>query len=267
MPKMGDELTILRGADGSPQHVVMAWRDYDALRGELAEPRSPAARPAAGDSPVRAWREHRGFSQAQLAALSGISRAYLTQIETGERVGTLEVTARLASCLGCLVDDLIRPVADDFPRAIATLAAMPARVADRVAAFPDAERTTRPGTGGFSLVEHVCHLRDIDTEGYRVRIDRILAESSPLLPDIDGARLAAERDYERADLPRALGDFFAARAAIVDRLRRLSVDERRRSGRMEGAGDVTLDDVIAMMLAHDAEHVDELAELHRTVTG
>src|SRR3954462_1083831 len=111
--------TILRGADGSPQHVVLTWEAFQALQGQASgqvhgqrERSVPAAirqRQTEGVAPVRAWREHLGLSQAELARRIGISRAYLAQIETGERTGTVEVLARAARSLGCLIEDLIHP--------------------------------------------------------------------------------------------------------------------------------------------------------------
>lgn len=60
-----------------------------------------------GASAVKAWREYRGLTQAALAAKIGVSRAYLTQIESGRRNGTADVLARLARALDVLADDLI----------------------------------------------------------------------------------------------------------------------------------------------------------------
>src|SRR5690242_2246232 len=74
---------------------------------ELGIPHEVVKRELEGVHPVRAWREYRGLNQAQLATFAGISRAYLTQIETGERTGTLEVMVKLARSLRCMVEDLI----------------------------------------------------------------------------------------------------------------------------------------------------------------
>ncbi len=60
-----------------------------------------------GASAVKVWREYRELTQAELAKKIGVSRAYLTQIESRARAGTADVLARLARALGVLVDDLI----------------------------------------------------------------------------------------------------------------------------------------------------------------
>ena len=44
---------------------------------------------------------------AALAKKAGIASAYLSQIETGKREGTVETYRKLASALGITLDDLI----------------------------------------------------------------------------------------------------------------------------------------------------------------
>jgi len=60
-----------------------------------------------GENPIRVWREHRGFTQEQLARTAGISKAYLSQLECGKRKGTAKVLATLANALGIALDDLV----------------------------------------------------------------------------------------------------------------------------------------------------------------
>jgi len=52
------------------------------------------------------------------------------------------------------------------------------------------QQRRKPSLEEFSLLEYVCHLRDLELEGYRVRIERMLREDRPLLPDFDGAKAA-----------------------------------------------------------------------------
>ena len=158
------------------------------------------------------------------------------------------------------------PTADQgniFSANLAALAAMPARLAEIAAAFPVARWKTRAEDGGFSLQEHICHLRDIEIEAFRARLERILAESLPMLPDVDGAALARARDYHRQDMAKAQAVFAAVRADMVQRFAGLPPEERGRAGVMEGVGEITIDSLIAKMLEHDAEHVAELDQLRR----
>jgi transcriptional regulator with XRE-family HTH domain len=267
-------VTILRDAQGAAQHAILPWDRFQALmqaaRPEDASPsilQPPFPAPvrqaiADGTHPVRAWRDHRNLNQAQLAALVGISRAYLAQIEGGERTGTLDVTARIARALGCLIEHLIAPDAANFPNMIATLGAMPSKVKDIVALIPRDAWRRKPAKGGFSLLEHICHLRDIDGDGYRLRVDRMLTETRPDLADLDGDALAKERDYQSQDLAEAMTAFVATRWGIAARLAKLTPEERQRTGLMAGR-EITIEGLVGAVLAHDSEHLDQLADIRK----
>lgn len=59
-----------------------------------------------GQHPVRAWREHRGLTQEALAAAAGISTPFLSQIEGGKRVGSLDTLRAIARALDVPLDAL-----------------------------------------------------------------------------------------------------------------------------------------------------------------
>jgi hypothetical protein len=121
----------------------------------------------------------------------------------------------------------------------------------------------RPADGSFALVEHVCHVADLEEEGYAVRIVRMLAEDSPELADFRGDELARQRKYLEQELQPALMRFVAARRANCERLAGLNEVEWRRTGVLEGQGLVTLAELANLMGDHDRSHAGELAALLR----
>ncbi len=60
-----------------------------------------------GENPVKVWREHRGFAQAKLAAAAGVSKSFLSQIESGQRGGSAAVLRSLAKALAVDMEDLV----------------------------------------------------------------------------------------------------------------------------------------------------------------
>ena len=60
-----------------------------------------------GASPLRAWREHRGLSLQALADAAGVSKPYVSQIESGKRTGTAATLKKLATALNVPADVLI----------------------------------------------------------------------------------------------------------------------------------------------------------------
>jgi len=141
------------------------------------------------------------------------------------------------------------------------LASTPIRVAELIKIVPSNVLNLRDSSGEFSLLENVCHLRDIEIDGYARRLARILSEDQPLLTDIDGAQLAVERDYNRQRLAEALRSFTEARERNVALLESLSPDQLARTGTLEGVGIVNIGKLSVLMQEHDAVHLAELTRL------
>jgi mRNA interferase RelE/StbE len=60
-----------------------------------------------GESAVKVYREHRGFTQTQLAEASGVNRAYISEIENGKKQGSVAAVKALAEALNVAMDDLV----------------------------------------------------------------------------------------------------------------------------------------------------------------
>ncbi|MDQ6799514.1 MAG: DinB family protein [Acidobacteriota bacterium] len=141
---------------------------------------------------------------------------------------------------------------------IESLATMPDRIRALLDGVCEAELSRKPAPDVFSLRENVLHLRDIDIEGYEKRIVRVLGEENPFLPDIDGAKLAAERDYNNQPLLPALEAFAQSRARSIERLAGADLE---RVAEMEGVGTVTLARLLKLWTAHDAGHLSDIKAL------
>jgi ribosome-binding protein aMBF1 (putative translation factor) len=87
-------------------------RAYDEAERRIASgedelvPAEFANRILDGENPVRVWREYRGMSAKDLAAKTGLSPAYISQIETGDRDGSFETMKKIAQALSVSLDDL-----------------------------------------------------------------------------------------------------------------------------------------------------------------
>lgn len=107
----------------------------------------------------------------------------------------------------------------------------------------------------FSAIGHVCHLRDIERDGYHVRIQRMLDESNPSLLSLDGYLIARERRYESASLPEALAAFRSARAVTASRLRGIGDAQLARAGEFAEYGRITLRGLVHYLRSHDQQHL------------
>ena len=87
---------------GKP-YVLVPLHDYRQLTGESSESNLPDevldALSARVHNPVKILRKHRGLTQKDLAGRAGISRPYLTEIETGKKDGSIRAMRALAKVL------------------------------------------------------------------------------------------------------------------------------------------------------------------------
>jgi hypothetical protein len=144
------------------------------------------------------------------------------------------------------------------------LAAFPPALERHYAAFPPELVHWTPASWDgvpsepFTAIEQVCHVRDIEIEGYQVRFRRTLAEDSPFLPSIDSEPIAKERNYGAADVAQVFAGFRAARAETIALLRSLGPAEFDRRAEFEGYGPVTLRGLMHFLCSHDQQHLSGL---------
>jgi len=144
---------------------------------------------------------------------------------------------------------------------LSELADMPRQLEQALRLVPSDRIGWKPESWGgcpsetFSALGQVCHLRDIERDGYHVRIRRMLDETNPSLESLDSYEMERERRYESADLDAALGAFRSARAVTVRQLRSLSDAQLARTGEFAEYGRLTLRALIHYLRSHDQQHL------------
>jgi hypothetical protein len=141
---------------------------------------------------------------------------------------------------------------------LADLATMPRHLGELFGGL-SGEHALQPGPAGlFSPVEQVWHLADLEREGFGVRIDRLLQEQEPQLPDFDGTAIALARNYRALSLADGLRAFEDARRDNLAKLQCVPDSAWQRSGTQEGVGNVALCDMPHFLQQHDAAHREEI---------
>jgi hypothetical protein len=136
----------------------------------------------------------------------------------------------------------------------------PERVRSLIEGRSEEDLSFKPAPDAFSLRENLLHLRDIDVEGYEIRIVGILTDRLAEFPDIDGAALARERNYNARPVAPALEDFAASRGRSITRLRAMQPADLKRTGRI-GMRVVTMEMLLQDWMRHDSEHLAEMTHL------
>jgi DinB family protein len=151
--------------------------------------------------------------------------------------------------------------AADIANDLAFLAETPKRVATLVQGLDRDQMRIRGPGDGFSAVEQVCHLRDVEQDGYTVRARRMLEEDDPQLASVDGSQLAIERDYQSQNLAMALLAFDTLRHETLHLIKNASAAQLERRGHFADCPAFTVSGLARMMREHDTEHLAELEAL------
>jgi hypothetical protein len=144
---------------------------------------------------------------------------------------------------------------------LSDLAAMPSEWERALHLLPADRLRWKPESWGgcpgetFSALEQACHLRDIERDGYHVRIERLLSESNPSLVSLDGYEIARDRAYDSADLSEALANFRKARGTTLARLGALDPAALERAGEFAEYGRLTLRALVHYLRGHDLQHL------------
>jgi DinB superfamily len=144
------------------------------------------------------------------------------------------------------------------------LAEFPTQLEAHYAAIPDDfKHWVPPSWEGipsehFTAIEQVCHVRDIEIDGYQPRFQRTLHELNPTLDSIDSDALARERSYATSTASVALADFHAARASTVKLLSQLSPEQFMRTATLDGYGAASLRSLVHYLRSHDQQHLAAL---------
>lgn len=107
----------------------------------------------------------------------------------------------------------------------------------------------------FTAIEQICHIRDIELDGYRKRFHRALNETNPTLDSLDSYVIARQRHYSTANTAEVLATFRTARAATIQLLSTLTPAQLARPAVFEGYGPLTLRGLAHYLCSHDQQHL------------
>jgi len=121
--------------------------------------------------------------------------------------------------------------------------------------------TWRPSEADWSLVEVVCHLRDVELEVHQYRFRKLAEKENAFLPGVSADEWANERHYHQQDGPAALEAFVEARSETVDLLLSFSTEMWQRHGRHAFLGLTSMHEILHISERHDALHWNQIQEI------
>ncbi|OGB91792.1 MAG: hypothetical protein A3H39_16135 [candidate division NC10 bacterium RIFCSPLOWO2_02_FULL_66_22] len=147
-------------------------------------------------------------------------------------------------------------------RYLGIIRSTPDRLKAALAGVPKKLLAWRPAPGKWSIHEILCHMRDAERDGYLYRYSRILAENNPTLPDVDGDKLALDRQYSRLNLREVLRDWRTARKQVLGIVKKVRPDQWQRIWTHEHLGPMSLETILQRQaLGNDEAHLGQIENI------
>jgi uncharacterized damage-inducible protein DinB len=153
-----------------------------------------------------------------------------------------------------------------FPDIVERLRGTPLRLEERLGALPAAQRTVRL-EGDWSAQENAGHLGDLETL-WSTRVEELCAGKRNLAAADLQNRKTEEAGHNDREMAAVLGEFAAARQALVARLESLGPETLRHEAlhpRLQQP--MTLVDLCFFVAEHDDHHLARISEIHKTLAG
>jgi len=118
----------------------------------------------------------------------------------------------------------------------------------------------RPSPAKWSSYEHACHLTQSDV-AFRARLDLILSTPEPIIKTIENSPEDEAGAMLEIDLDESLNRYVRERASLVERLKKLSSAEWRKTAEHEAFDHYSVFIMFRHLLNHEMLHAYRIEEL------
>jgi FMN phosphatase YigB (HAD superfamily) len=143
---------------------------------------------------------------------------------------------------------------------LAVLRSTPAALQTLCRSLDGVNWSARPQENEWSLTEVLCHLRDVETEVFLPRFEKIIREDNPFIIGIETDPWAEERQYIQQNGPQALVDFTNTRKKLLSLLSSLSAEDWQRTARHAIFGPTDLQELASFISEHDRLHIKQITQ-------
>lgn len=148
---------------------------------------------------------------------------------------------------------------------LAVLKSTPAALAALTKKRKDLDWRRRPIHGQWSMLEIMCHLRDVEREVNLVRFELLSTTPNPFIPGVDSDRWAIERNYNEQDDSTVFDDFCSSRGRLLEVVKKYSPDDWMQSVMHSFFGRTTRLELAQFIAAHDRTHLKQMAQTIQTM--
>ena len=143
---------------------------------------------------------------------------------------------------------------------ISALETAPGVIIPLIREVPPQVLKRRPSPAKWSAYEHACHLSQSDAP-FLARLDLILSTPEPYIKSIENSPEDEAGAMLEIDLDESLDRYVRERAALVERLKKLSPDEWQKTAEHEAFDHYSVFIMFRHLLNHEMLHAYRIEEL------
>ena len=148
----------------------------------------------------------------------------------------------------------------DTTALISALETAPAVIIPLIREVPPQNLKRRPSLTKWSAYEHACHLSQTDAP-FRARLDLILSSPAPYIKTIENSPEDEAGAMLDLDLDAQLDSYVLERTSLVERLKKLSLDEWQKTAVHEAFDHYSVFIMFRHLLNHEMLHAYRIEEL------
>lgn len=148
---------------------------------------------------------------------------------------------------------------------LAVFQASPAVVYESLKLLPNEDWTLRPRPKEWSVLEILCHLRDVDRDINLHRIIDLTSKDNPFITGIDSDVWAEKRNYQQQDPEKTLSEYIQARKEFLENLERIDLRDWEKPARHSILGNTNIVELMRITAEHDRLHIRQLFKTMQTI--
>jgi len=224
---------------------------YSEFLGVIGQPDGPVV--MVGNDPVS---DIAAARQAGLATF-WLDDGILTAPEGAESTIAYDSLDEFLPWLDSIPPEELSPNSSTTGAILANLAGAATAIDTLSRKMPASAWIKKPHPNEWSLVEILCHLRDVEAEVNLPRIRKVIQESNPFIPGKDTDPWASERQYILQDHTEALSSFMSTRIELLSILENLAPDDWQRPARHAILGPTHIQELVGIITSHDRLHIQQ----------
>lgn len=193
--------------------------------------------------------------------INGENEKLSTMLPESSRTGKLE---EIIPCLDEIAEGQPLPQFSDREGILSVLKSTPAALENFVCYQDPGIWKERPIPDQWSIMEILCHMRDVDADVNLPRFQNLATAVNPFIPGVDSDRWAIERNYNTQDESTVYDTLCKSRAELLAILTGYTSEDWQQTVRHSIFGSTTRLELASFIAMHDRTHIQQL---HKTLAA